>query len=72
MLAIDPDACVLIANYLDEIGAALAAVGVELSDDAYLFSNDAAHARPWNPDWITTTPTRSPGSTDRPPHTSPS
>ena len=43
----------LIANYLDEIRAALAAVGVELRDDAYLFSNDPAHARPWNPDWVT-------------------
>ena len=31
----------------------LAAVGVELADDAYLFSNDPAHARPWNPDWAT-------------------
>jgi integrase len=52
-LAIDPDTCALIATYLDEIRAALAAVGVELPDDAYLFSNDPAHARPWNPDWAT-------------------
>ena len=44
-LAIDPDTCALIATYLDEIRAALAAVGVELADDAYLFSNDPAHAR---------------------------
>ena len=22
-------------------------------DDAYLFSNDPAHCRPWNPDWAT-------------------
>ena len=49
-LAIDPDTCALIATYLDEIRAALAAVGVELRDDAYLFSNDPAHARPWNPE----------------------
>ena len=52
-LAIDPDTSTLIATYLDEIRAALAAVGVELADDAYLFSNDPAHARPWNPDWAT-------------------
>ena len=52
-LAIDPDTCALIATYLDEIRVALAAVGVELRDDAYLFSNDPAHARPWNPDWVT-------------------
>jgi hypothetical protein len=35
-----------------EIKAELAAVGVELRDDAYLYSNDPAHARPWNPDWV--------------------
>ena len=52
-LAIDPDTCALIANYLDEIKAELATVGVELRDDAYLFSNDPAHTRPWNPDWVT-------------------
>jgi integrase len=52
-LAIDPDTCALIATYLGEIRAELAAVGVELRDDAYLFSNDPAHSRPWNPDWAT-------------------
>src|SRR5262249_32939838 len=52
-LAIDPDTCALIAAELDEIRAALAAVGAELADDAYLFSNDPAHAQPWNPDWAT-------------------
>jgi integrase len=52
-LAIDPDTCALIANYLDETSAALAAVGVDLRSDAYLFSNDPAHSRPWNPDWVT-------------------
>jgi integrase len=52
-LAIDPDTCALIATYLDETSAALAAVGVELRDDAYLFSNDPSHSCPWNPDWVT-------------------
>ena len=52
-LAIDPVTCALIASYLAEIKAELAAVGVELGDDAYLFSNDPGHARPWNPDWVT-------------------
>jgi integrase len=52
-LAIDPDTCVLIAAYLEEIRAELAAVGAELREDAYLFSNDPAHTRPWNPDWAT-------------------
>jgi integrase len=44
-LTIDPDTCALIANFLDEVRAALAAVGVELRDSAYLFSNDPTHAR---------------------------
>ena len=52
-LAIDPETCALIAAYLDETGAALAAVGAGLRDDAYLFSNDPAHSRPWNPNWVT-------------------
>jgi integrase len=52
-LAIDPVTCTLIASYLDEIRAELAAVGLGLRDDAYLFSNDPAHSRPWNPDWAT-------------------
>jgi integrase len=52
-LAIDPDTCALIVSYLDEIRAELAAVGAELRADAYLFSNDPAHIRPWNPDWAT-------------------
>ncbi len=52
-LAIDADTCALIATYLDEIRAELAGVGVELHNDAYLFSNDPAHSRPWNPDWAT-------------------
>jgi hypothetical protein len=51
--AINLDTCALIVSYLDEIRDALAAVGVGLRDDAYLFSNDPAHARPWNPDWVT-------------------
>jgi integrase len=51
-LAIDPVTCALIESYLAEIKAELRAVGVELRDDAYLFSNDPAHARPWNPDWV--------------------
>jgi len=52
-LAIDPDTCTLIATYLDEIRVELATVGVELREDAYLFSNDSAHSGPWNPDWAT-------------------
>jgi integrase len=52
-LAIDQDTCELIATYLGEIRAELAAVGVGLPDDAFLFSNDPAYSHPWNPDWAT-------------------
>jgi integrase len=52
-LAIDPDTCALVVSYLDEIRENLAAVGVGLRDNAYLFSNDPSHGRPWNPDWVT-------------------
>jgi hypothetical protein len=40
-------------SYLAEIKAELAAVGAGLRGDAYLFSDDPTHARPWNPDWVT-------------------
>ncbi len=43
----------MITTHLDEIRAELTGLGVELRDDAYLFSNDPAHTRPWNPDWAT-------------------
>jgi integrase len=52
-LAIDPVTSGLIVSHLAEIKAELAAVGAGLRDDAYLFSNDPAYARPWNPDWVT-------------------
>jgi len=50
-LAIDPVTCAMISKHLDTIRAELAAVGLELPDDAYVFSNDPMGARPWNPDW---------------------
>jgi hypothetical protein len=44
----------LVSNYLDEIRAELAAVGVGCEvTPTCLFSNDPAHAGPWNPDWVT-------------------
>ena len=51
-IAIDPVTCALIQETLDETTAALAAVGVTLAPGAFLFSNDPAHSRPWNPDWV--------------------
>jgi integrase len=52
-LAIDPVTCTLIREHLGAATTALAGTGVNLAQDGYLFSNDPAHARPWNPDWAT-------------------
>ena len=52
-LAIDPVTCSMISEHLHTVRAELAAVGLELPDDAYMFSNDPMGARPWNPDWAT-------------------
>ena len=52
-LAIDPVTCTMISEHLDTIRTELAAIGLELPDDAYVFSNDPMGARPWNPDWAT-------------------
>jgi integrase len=52
-LAIDPVTCALIQEHLAAAEAALAGTGVKLTQDAYLFSNQPANARPWNPDWAT-------------------
>ena len=49
---IDSVTCALIQETLDETTTALAAVGVTLAPSAFLFSNDPAHSRPWNPDWV--------------------
>ena len=55
-LAIDPVTCAMISEHLDTIRAELAGVGLELPDDAYVFSNDPMSARPWK--GCGTTPTR--------------
>ena len=52
-IAINPVTCALIQETLDETTTALAAVGVTLAPSAFLFSNDPAHSRPWNPDCVT-------------------
>jgi integrase len=50
-LAVDQVTCAMIGGHLDAVRASLAHVGVELHEDAYVFSNDPAGATPWNPDW---------------------
>jgi integrase len=52
-LAIDPVTCTLVQEHLAAAGARLAGTGVQLAPDAYLFSNQPANTRPWNPDWAT-------------------
>ena len=52
-LAIDPVTCGLLGEHLSAIRAELAAMGLELPEDAYVFSNDPKGAVPWNPDWAT-------------------
>jgi hypothetical protein len=51
-LALDPVSCAFIREATEAMDARLASVGLELAKDAYLFSNDPVHARPWNPDWV--------------------
>jgi integrase len=52
-LAIDPATCTMLREHLDTIRAKLAAVGLGLPRNAYVFSNDPMGANPWNPDWAT-------------------
>ena len=52
-LAIDPVTCAMLREHLAAIRAELAAIGLELPEDAYVFSNDPMGANPWNPDWAT-------------------
>lgn len=52
-LAIDPVTCALLREHKERIEAALTRAGVKLVPTAYVFSNDPAGERPWNPDWAT-------------------
>jgi integrase len=49
--ALDEASVAFIREHLDTVDTTLAAVGLSLAPDAYLFSNDPVHAVPWNPDW---------------------
>lgn len=49
---LDSVSCQMLREHVDRVRASLAAVDLELADDAYLFSNDPEHAAAWNPDWI--------------------
>jgi integrase len=52
-LAIDPVTCTMLREHLEAIRAELGGLGLELPEDAYVFSNDPMGASPWNPDWAT-------------------
>jgi hypothetical protein len=43
----------MLREHLEAIHAELVAVGLQLPEDAYEFSNDPVGANPWNPDWAT-------------------
>jgi integrase len=51
-IALDPVSCAFIREAIEDIDSRLGSVGLQLAKDAYLFSNDPVHARPWNPDWV--------------------
>ncbi len=52
-LAIDPVTCAMIREHLEAIRVELVGLGLELPEDAYVFSNEPMGAIPWNPDWAT-------------------
>jgi len=52
-LAIDPVTCAMLREHLDVMRAELGSLGLELPEDAYVFSNHPMGASPWNPDWVT-------------------
>ena len=52
-LAIDPVTCAMLREHLEAIRTELGGLGLELPEDAYVFSNDPMGASPWNPDWVT-------------------
>jgi len=52
-LAIDPVTCAMLRKHLEAIRTELGGLGLELPEDAYVFSNDPMGASPWNPDWAT-------------------
>jgi integrase len=52
-LAIDPVTCAMLREHLEAIRTELGGLGLELPEDAYVFSNDPMGASPWNPDWAT-------------------
>ena len=49
----DPLTCELIGDFLDHRRARAAAVGVEVPQDAFVFSPEPTGAVPWNPDTMT-------------------
>ncbi len=52
-LALDDVTCQLLTEERDAVRACLAAIDVQLPDDAFVFSHDPAVGTPWNPDSVT-------------------
>lgn len=51
--ALDPDTVAIVAEHHAAALARARTAGVELTRDAYVFSNNPAGAKPWAPNWIT-------------------
>lgn len=77
-LAIDPVTCRMLSEHLEAIRGKLAAVGVELPEDAYVFSNDPTGASPcgiptglrirpaiWRPQPVSSSTSKGYGTTQR-------
>lgn len=43
----------MLREHSEAIRAELGGLGLELPENAYVFSNDPMGASPWNPDWAT-------------------
>jgi integrase len=52
-LSLDPLTCELFADHFNRRRAALAAAGVAVPPDAFVFSPDPSGSQPWNPDTMT-------------------
>ena len=51
-IALDPDTVELLTAHRQRYNDAIGSVGAEPTDDAFVFSHQAAHDRPYSPDWV--------------------
>jgi integrase len=51
-IALDPDTVELLTAHRQRYNDAIGSVGAEPTDDAFVFSHQVAHDRPYSPDWV--------------------